>query len=174
MTPASQPATAPAISTTSAFRPGRRPARPADTALTFAPITGDDAALLSPWKAALSDAGVLPGDVDTVVSILRERGLAERWMTVIYRLDPPSSTGCLPLEIVPTPRKVVRVGLVIVRGLDPSINEEIDRLITQCGDPDYAKRKAATADLIALGQPAKTKVERATNTPTRKSPSARK
>ena len=67
----------------------------------------------------------------------------------------------MPLEILPAPAKVTRVGLVIVRGLDPGVLDEIDRLILQCGDPDYAKRKAATALLIEIGEPARTKLQKA-------------
>ena len=133
------------------------------TAIAFARADGDDSAVLSPWKEALTAAGVLPGDVDTVVSVLKAHGLSERWMTAIYRLDPAEMDRLLPIEIVPTPRKITRVGLVIARGLDPSINDEIDRLVKQCGDADYTKRKAATAELISLGQPAKAKVEKAVN-----------
>lgn len=160
--PASGPASRAAAVTRPSGVPATAPA-PAGTVVAFDPVGGDNAALVSPWQAALASAGVTSGDVDTVVAILKIHGLSERWMTAIYRLDPAEMDRLLPIEIVPAPRKVTRVGLVIVRGLDPSINDEIDRLIKQCGDADYAKRKAATAELISLGQPAKAKVEKAVN-----------
>jgi hypothetical protein len=67
----------------------------------------------------------------------------------------------LPLEIVPQPRKVTRVGLVIIRNIDPAIMQEIDQLITQLGDDDWNKREAAEKRLRELGLAAKPKLEQA-------------
>ncbi|MGC4031961.1 MAG: hypothetical protein QM754_09555 [Tepidisphaeraceae bacterium] len=50
-----------------------------------------------------------------------------------------------------------------MHGIDPAIIEEIDRLIAQCGDADYAKRKDATEQLIAIGKPAAPKLQKAQN-----------
>jgi len=49
--------------------------------------------------------------------------------------------------------------------MDPAIADEIDRLIAECGSPDYAKREAATARLISIGVRAKDKLQRAQTNP---------
>jgi hypothetical protein len=101
--------------------------------------------------------------VETVLGILAARALDERWLTVVYRLDPAEMDRLMPLEVVPTPQRVVRVGLVIVRGLDPDVDDEIDRLIAQFGDADYAKRQDAMDRLRSIGNPATGKLQRAVN-----------
>ena len=50
-------------------------------------------------------------------------------LTAVYRLDPTELDRLLPLEVTPTPRKTVRVGLMIARNIDPAVGDEIDQLI---------------------------------------------
>ncbi len=80
-------------------------------------------------------------------------------LSVVYRLDEADMNILLPLEVTPLPRKTVRVGLVIVRNLDPGIGEEIDRLIVQLRDPDWAKREDAHKQLVELGTAARPRIE---------------
>ena len=65
----------------------------------------------------------------------------------------------LAIEVTPTPRKTVRVGLVIVRNIDPAIVTEIEGLVAQLGDSSWEKREAAHKTLTQLGLAAKPKLE---------------
>jgi HEAT repeat protein len=67
----------------------------------------------------------------------------------------------LPLEIVPPPRKTVRVGLVIARDIDPAIADEIAALVKTLGDDDWNARESASKDLASLGAVAKSQLESA-------------
>jgi hypothetical protein len=149
--PATQPAVAKAGPTT------RNVAEPA----LDAPAIKDAAAVLAPWKEKLSAAGLSPTDFDVILSILAKHGLDDKRMTIIYRLDPSEMERLLPIEVVPQPKKVTRVGLVILRNIDPAIGQEIEQLIVQLGDSDWSKREAAQKQLSELGLPAKPKLEEA-------------
>lgn len=147
--PTTQPTTAPAT----------QPAK--SHTVTLAPAASDPTALLASWQSRLESSGVLPIDVPLVMSILQANAFDERWLTVVYRLDPAELERLLPLEVTPTPRKVTRVGIVILRNADPAIAGEIDKLIAQCGDADYQKRQEATRLLTELGTAARPKLEKA-------------
>ena len=75
---------------------------------------------------------------------------------------PPELDRLLPLDVTPTPRKTVRVALVVVRGIDPAITDEIDGLITQLGDADWNVREAAYKQLAEFGAAAQPKLTEAT------------
>jgi hypothetical protein len=165
--PTTRPSTAP-VATRPASRPttqavakaGPTTRNVAEPALGAAGIK-DAAQLLAPWKAKLSAAGLSSTDFDVILSILAKHGLDPKRMTIIYRLDASEMERLLPLEVVPQPRKVTRVGLVIVRNIDPAIGQEIEQLIAQLGDTDWSKREAAHKQLSELGLPAKVKLEEA-------------
>jgi hypothetical protein len=55
----------------------------------------------------------------------------------------------------------VRTAFVIVRGIDPSFGQLIDKLIVQLGDPSWKQREAATSELGKIGRVAKPKLEAA-------------
>ena len=76
-------------------------------------------------------------------------------------LDQKQMDDLLPEEVVPTPAKIVRVGLVVVRNIDPQINEEIQQLVKQLGDDDWSKREEAQKKLTTFGRAAKNALEKA-------------
>jgi hypothetical protein len=67
----------------------------------------------------------------------------------------------LPEEVVPVPAKSVRVGIVIVRNIDPEINKEIAVLIKQLGDEEWSKREEAQKKLVTFGRAAKSALDKA-------------
>jgi hypothetical protein len=81
---------------------------------------------------------------------------------VIYRLDEAELDRLLPLEVSPTPARTVRVGLVVAKNIDPVMPAEVDRLVTQLGDPDWRARERASQALNALGPAARTQLQAAT------------
>ena len=76
-------------------------------------------------------------------------------------MDPAELDRILPLEVVPQPKKVSRIALVIVKGIDPAIDEELDQLIKKLGDPSWKIREAATAEIRKLGVAHKPRLEEA-------------
>lgn len=181
--PATKPATAPMAPTTlAASRPTTAPAtlaatKPATSPTTLAasqpstkPTVGlpialaasdaaSDAALLAPWKARLTAAGLQATDLDLIIGILEKQALDANRLTAVYRLEADQLDQLLPLDIVPSPRKTVRVGLVIVRNIDPAIATEIETLVAQLGDVKWDAREAAQKRLTDLGLAARPKLE---------------
>ncbi len=119
----------------------------------------DPATVLAPWKDKLAAAGLPPTDFALITSILQKHALDSKRLTAVYCLDANQMEELLPLEVTPQPRKTVRVGLVIVRNIDPAIITEIDSLIAQLGDDSWPKREAAFNALEQLGLAAKPKLE---------------
>ena len=116
---------------------------------------------VAPWKERLAAAGLPPTDFAVIASVLEKHALDPRRLTVVYRLDPADMDRLLPLEVTPSPRKLVRVGLVVVRNLDPGIANDVDRLIAELGDEDWSKRESAHKQLTEIGPAAKGKLEAA-------------
>ena len=79
-----------------------------------------------------------------VLKILAKQALDEKRLTAIYRMDPAELDRILPLEVVPQPKKVSRIALVVVTGIDPAIGDELDQLIKKLGDPAWKNRAGYT------------------------------
>jgi hypothetical protein len=146
----------------SASKPASAPTTSVAAQVPYAPGDGKSASeAVSGWKEKLAAAGLAPTDLDTICSILAKHALDPKRLTVVYRMDPAEMDRIIPLEIVPQPRKVTRVGLMIVRNIDPAIAQEIEQLIVQLGNDDWSQREAAEKRLRELGLAAKPKLEQA-------------
>ncbi len=99
--------------------------------------------------------------MQTIVRILKTSALDDHHLTAVYELDSGEMDRLLPIEILPEPKKISRIGLVIVKDIDPGINDEINQFITQLGDDSWAKREAAQQALQKLGKAAQTQLEKA-------------
>jgi hypothetical protein len=148
----------PAKTPTVAPAPG---AKVKGTDVTLGPANETDATVLSPWRAKLAAAGVSTADQEIVLKILAKQALDEKRLTAIYRMDPAELDRILPLEVVPQPKKVSRIALVVVTGIDPAIGDELDQLIKKLGDPAWKNRDVATKEIKKLGVRAKSKLEEA-------------
>jgi hypothetical protein len=144
-----------------AAAPTTGPAGPASEIPLSTSAVKDPKQLLDAWKERLADAGLPPTDNETFLDILSKYAIDSGRLTAVYRLDRKQMDDLLPLEIVPQPAKMARVGLVIVRNIDPQINEEITKLIKQLGDDDWATREEAQKKLATFGRAAKSALEKA-------------
>jgi hypothetical protein len=106
------------------------------------------------WRRVLTDARVSPPDIEMILTLLKQN-VEGKHLTAVYRMDPAELDKVMPLEIVPTPKKVSRIALVVVTGIDPSVNEELASWIQQLGDASWNKREAAMKAIEKLGQRAK-------------------
>jgi hypothetical protein len=148
----------------SAATQGTQPAaqQTARVTLNKSPAT-QPADLLGPWKKRLMGEGLSDCDTDEILRILQKHALDGKRLTAVYELDGGEMDRLLPLEVLPEPSKMVRVGLVILKDADPGVANEIDQLVGQLGDDDWAKRDAAYQALAKLGKAAKPQLEKAIN-----------
>ena len=100
-------------------------------------------------------------DVEVICAILAQHAVDGNHLTAIYQLDAAELDRLLPLEVVPAPRKAVRVGLVIVKDIDPAIAQEIAALVKRLGDDDWSARESASKSLREIGASAKPQLESA-------------
>jgi hypothetical protein len=136
--------------------------QPAGTVVTLVPMTEGDDTVLAPWRAKLADAGVTASDQDVALKILGHYALDKTRLTAIYRMDPAELDKVLALEVVPQPKKISRIALVVVTQIDPAIENEMDVLIAKLGAPSWKDREAAMKEIIKLGPVARTRLEKAT------------
>ncbi|MEZ6056902.1 MAG: hypothetical protein R3C01_09360 [Planctomycetaceae bacterium] len=103
------------------------------------------------------------GDVEVayVARMLQALAITPEQTVVVYRLDAGDYEELLPLEVIPTPTRLVRVPLVIVYGQDPHVLGEVDALIAQLGDPSWKAREAAQARLLEIGKACAPKLTKA-------------
>ena len=96
-----------------------------------------------------------------MLKILARHALDSKQLTAIFRLDPAEFDRILPLEIVPQPKKISRIALVIVKGIDPAIEVDLDKLVKKLGDPSWKIRDAATKEVHKFGLRARPRLEKA-------------
>jgi hypothetical protein len=116
---------------------------------------------VAPWRQRLKDAGLTAADVEVIVSMLQTHALDPEQLTIVYRIDQAELDRVLPLEVVPLPAKITRVGIAIVKNIDPAQGERIAKLVEQLGNPSWEKREAAQAKLAEMGAGAKPKLTEA-------------
>ncbi len=114
---------------------------------TFA--TAGDA--LSNWSERLADAGMGAAEIEVALDVLNDVALAHDKLAVVYQLPEAELERLLPLEIKPEPTTVHRVGLVILLGQDPELENQVRDLITQLGSDQWSEREFAQRSLIEIG-----------------------
>jgi hypothetical protein len=123
------------------------------------PVQATDA--VAGWKSRLANAGLPDVDVEVILATLRTHALDPEELTAVYRMEQPELDRLLPLEVVPLPAKTTRVGIAIVKNIDPAAGERIAKLIAQLGSPNWDEREKAEAKLAELGAGAKPKLDEA-------------
>lgn len=109
----------------------------------------DKATIVAQYAEQLADLG--PPEKEYIQQLLNSRGPGEESALLVYQLDEKTLTRIAPLEITPFPQRLTRTALVIVPDADPSLSDEIDRLIAQLGDDSWLNREAAEKRLKELG-----------------------
>ena len=154
-------ATGPANTRAASSKPASNASALAKVTLTLSPSTRP-ADLAAAWREPLQKAGVADADCDVILAILAKNVFDSRRLAAVYLMDESEFDRILPLEVLPEPKKTVRVGIVIVRNADPEGGTDLDDLIAQLGDPVWAKRDDAYKALQKLGPAADAKLKAAT------------
>ncbi len=128
-------------------------AKPTD--VTLSAPSGSDATVLDSWRAKLAEAGVASGDQEIILKALARQALDSKRLTAVYRMDPAELDRILPLEVVPQPKKISRIALVVVKGIDPAIGDELDGWVKKLGDPKWKTREEAMTAIKKAGMQAK-------------------
>ena len=117
--------------------------------------------MTDPWKPALQKLGVADADCEVIVSVISNTLRDSHKLAAVYLMDDAEFNRLLPLEVVPEPRTVTRVGVVIVRNADPNAGTDVDDLIAQLADPAWLKREEAFRALARIGAAAEPKLRAA-------------
>lgn len=120
-----------------------------------APLKADSAAFKSQAPQALKkrllDTGLTQSEVDLILTIYTPAIFESSEMVVLFRLPRSVVDELIPLDFFPEPQKTLRTTLALVRNIDPGLKREVDSLVGQLGDADYAKREASEKRLRELG-----------------------
>jgi hypothetical protein len=164
-TPASRPATHPTTraATAPATQASTRPAGPPPTVLAVTAGSTPEALAAAYVKRTLPDLS--DGDRSIVTGLMVRYGFDGGRLTAAYRLDQADMDRMLPLEVLPQPKRIVRVGLILLRNIDPAAGTDVDDLIGQLGDNAWAKRESATKALTVIGPAAAERLRAAAKSP---------
>jgi hypothetical protein len=121
--------------------------------------------LADAWKPRLLQKGLAEADCDMMVSDIAVNAFDGPRLTAVYLMDDAELERLMPMEVVPEPRKIIRVALVIIKNVDPTLGSDIDDLIAQLGDPVWANREAAFKSLERIGRAAESKLTQAESNP---------
>jgi hypothetical protein len=157
--PTTQPATQSTTKSVAATKPATQPAQAEAKLMSVAATQPSD--LAAEWKPRFLDAGISSGDAEIILRILATQAFDSRRLTAVCLVDETTCDRLFPLEVVPEPKRIIRVGIVIIRHADPAAGTEIDDLIAELGDPVWAKRDAAYKALEKLGAAAQPKLREA-------------
>jgi hypothetical protein len=129
--------------------------------ISFDKASQDRAAVLDHWRAELQPLDLLSGDVAAIMAILSEHALDGDDWTLVYHLDRQALDRIMPLEVLPQPGRVDRVGLVVVRRIGPDVDQKLKELVAQLGDASWARREEASRQLAGYGRMARPVLDQA-------------
>lgn len=96
--------------------------------------------------------GLSEEEARLIVSEYGPAVFGSKQLVVLCRLPTELLDERVLLDLYPEPAKKVRVGLLLVRNVDPQIKIEAAELVKRLGDADYAAREAAEKRLGELGR----------------------
>ena len=142
-------------------------APPVEVAMA-APLSAESSELVAEraaWRARLEATGLAADEVALLAQLYEAPLFETEKLLVVFRLPADIVEQRLPLVFYPAPRRTVRVPLVVVRNVDPSIKDEVQTLVAGLGAEDYAAREAAEQRLWELGRLALPALKQALQSP---------
>jgi hypothetical protein len=120
---------------------------------------------ITPLRDRLVAAGLTESETDLLLSLYSKSFFQSREPVLICRLPQATVDEWLPLEVDLGTAKITRVALVLCFKVDPLIRDQVQQLIEQLGDDDYANREQAERKLRDLGRMAIPALKEAVNSP---------
>jgi hypothetical protein len=142
-------------------------APPVEVAMA-APLAAESSELAAEraaWRGRLESTGLAADEVALLAQLYEAPLFETEKLLVVFRLPADIVEQRLPLVFYPAPRRTVRVPLVVVRNVDPSIKDEVQTLVAGLGAEDYAAREAAEQRLWELGRLALPALKQALQSP---------
>lgn len=99
----------------------------------------------------LAAAGLKREQAQLIAATYRDSIFGSESLIALVRLEEAALDEQTPVVFYPLPVKSVRVGLVIVRHIDPQIERELAKLVAELANPNYEQREAAQRRLVELG-----------------------
>ena len=99
----------------------------------------------------LAGQGLREDVVQTVLTQYGQQLFEPGELIVLVHLPREFIDENVVLDVFPAPRKMVRVALLVVHGVDPRLQDRARVFVQQLGDQAYSVREAAEAKLQALG-----------------------
>ncbi len=103
-------------------------------------------------RKRLAAAGLKEAEVNLLHSLYAKHLFESDSIQLVFRMPQDAIDEMTPLTVEPENTKVKRVALVIARNVDPLLRDDVQKLVTDLGDPSYAKREHAEKRLKALGR----------------------
>jgi hypothetical protein len=110
------------------------------------------AALRSELVQSLLAAGLTHAEAELAVGLVADCVLQSSELVVLVRLPQSAADEKLPLVFYPAAARTVRVPLLLIRKVDPRIQDELRQLVAQLGSASFAEREAADKRLRELGR----------------------
>lgn len=102
-------------------------------------------------RKRLDAAGLGAKEIDLLLSIYSQAIFHPSEAVLLMRLSPSTIDEWMPMEVDPETSKITRTALVLCQKVDPKIREQVQQLVEDLGNKEYAKREQAEQRLRELG-----------------------
>ncbi len=104
-------------------------------------------------RKALASTGLTEAEAASILSIWDQGFFHAPGVTAFYLLPQSEYDRMLPLEILPRPKRVIRVGIALHPqfAIEPELAQRVDRLLARLDVPEAAQRDAAAKELSQIG-----------------------
>jgi hypothetical protein len=103
-------------------------------------------------RAALTEAGLKPGEAELILSIYADQIFKAKELVVLFRLPGAAIEEQFPLVTYPDAKRIVRVPLVLMRNVDPQLQGSLKDLLAKLSDASFPEREKAEKRLQESGR----------------------
>ena len=99
----------------------------------------------------LAAQGIRPEVVEVLMGQYAASLFEPTGLVVLAHLSREGLEEVMPLDVFPSPRKLVRTALIVAHGVDPRLQDQARALVKKLGDASPKARDTAESDLSGLG-----------------------
>ena len=103
------------------------------------------------YSRRLAAQGLRAEVVQALMDQYEEALFKPKGLIVLAHLSRDAIDEVVPLDVFPTPKKFVRVAVVVAHGIDPRLQDQARVLVKRLGDASPTAREQAEAELYELG-----------------------